>query len=244
MKIIGNLIFIISLSALLISCEKPEGVGGESTIEGSVYVNVYDKEFRVLQDRYPAQDEDVYIIYGNDLIHSDETNSSSNGMFRFDYLTKGKYTVFVYSDDNTGTGLTNIVIDTTINLSSNKDEVDIGILNIYKGIDYDDGLATIHGKIRQITYSNNFIFPLDTIDAKETDVYLIYENQDYYIERTRTLHDGSFAFPNLLKGNYQVIVYSDNQLAPFDKIPVVEEVTIYEINQTVDVGVMQIVKED
>lgn len=47
--------------------------------------------------------EDVYLIYGNDVVYSESYKTSYDGSYRFDHLRKGKYRLFCYSDDTTGT---------------------------------------------------------------------------------------------------------------------------------------------
>ena len=71
-------ITILSLLLLVAACDKPSGEGGTSAIEG----------------------EDVYIIYGSDSssIYNDSFETSWDGTYRFDYLRKGNYVLYAYSD--------------------------------------------------------------------------------------------------------------------------------------------------
>lgn len=89
------------LFGLMVSCEKPEGTGGTASIVGQVWVENYNADFSRLNAEYWAEEEDVYIIYGNDTIQSDDTKTSYNGSYRFQYLQPGTYTLFAYSDDST-----------------------------------------------------------------------------------------------------------------------------------------------
>ncbi len=90
---------VLAFAVLLFSgCEKPEGEGGTSTIQGKVYAFDYNGS-GILQDEFYAPDEDVFIIYGTeDNYHDDSYKTSFDGSFRFQYLRPGTYTVFVYSD--------------------------------------------------------------------------------------------------------------------------------------------------
>lgn len=99
MKIIFSL--LVSLSVFgFISCEKAEGPGGTSTLAGKVWVKNYDSNFEAVNTEYWAEDEDVFLMYGNDTIYSDKTSTNFDGSYWFQYLNEGTYTVFVYSDDS------------------------------------------------------------------------------------------------------------------------------------------------
>lgn len=93
-------ILILSLSIIfLTSCSKEEGQGGTSVITGKVFVQLYDDaNYTVLIGQYYAPEEDVYIIYGDEEIYNDRFRTNYDGSFRFEYLRKGKYTVFAYSE--------------------------------------------------------------------------------------------------------------------------------------------------
>jgi hypothetical protein len=88
---------ISALFLTLFSCLKEPGPGGTSTITGKVYAYDYDADMINLRAQYYAPDEDVYIIYGDDSIFSDRTQTSFDGSYRFRYLRPGSYTIFVYS---------------------------------------------------------------------------------------------------------------------------------------------------
>ncbi|MBP9151153.1 MAG: hypothetical protein KBF73_02620 [Flavobacteriales bacterium] len=98
-KIICSNFLFISLSILVLSsCTKPEGEGGTSTVSGKVYAMDYNNSGSLIGEYY-LEDEDVFIIYGEgDNYYDDDYKTSFDGSFRFQYLSKGTYTVFVYSD--------------------------------------------------------------------------------------------------------------------------------------------------
>lgn len=60
----------------------------------------YNENFTTLIEQYPATDEDVFIIYGNDDSYGDKITTNFDGTFKFEYLRKGEYTVFAYSEDS------------------------------------------------------------------------------------------------------------------------------------------------
>jgi len=92
--------FLTVLISMLFSCKKDEGPGGTSNIIGKVWVQDYSNNFTVLTSEYWAEEENVYIIYGNDTIYSDRTKTTYNGSYWFQYLHEGTYTIYAYSNDS------------------------------------------------------------------------------------------------------------------------------------------------
>jgi hypothetical protein len=86
---------------MAVSCTKEAGEGGNSSIYGKVIVHNYNSNYTVLNDIYDGADEEVYIIYGDDLSYSERIRTSYDGVYEFKYLRPGDYTVFVYSEDST-----------------------------------------------------------------------------------------------------------------------------------------------
>lgn len=99
-----NSIYILFFLLLVCSCEKEAGEGGSSSIVGSVYkISTYYNVLTQQNDTVYYQldsGEDIYIIYSdneNDF-YDDNIETNWNGQYRFDYLRKGDYTVFIYAD--------------------------------------------------------------------------------------------------------------------------------------------------
>jgi len=97
MKAIRLLILLAILALGAGSCLKGPGEGGTSTIIGKVYAYDYNLEMTNLRATYYAPNERVYLVYGEDSIFSDDTRTSYDGSYRFDYLRPGTYKVFAYS---------------------------------------------------------------------------------------------------------------------------------------------------
>ena len=70
-----------------------------ATIRGKVIIEDYNFDFTILRSTYPAQEYDVYIIYGNDEYYNDKIETSFDGYFEFNYLREGDYRIFAYSKD-------------------------------------------------------------------------------------------------------------------------------------------------
>jgi hypothetical protein len=94
-------IFLFSTILFFSACAKYEGQGGNSSIQGVIV----EQRYNVLGDvisSYPAPDQDVYILYGDqDNFFDDDVKTSFDGSFQFNYLRTGNYRVFVYEDCNT-----------------------------------------------------------------------------------------------------------------------------------------------
>lgn len=101
MKKIGLRLFAVSL--LFVACNKESGEGGTSVITGKV--SVMEENYDPLEQSYDTlyyytEKEDVFIIYGSDqsAVYDDSFETSWDGTYRFGYLRKGDYSLFVYSD--------------------------------------------------------------------------------------------------------------------------------------------------
>ncbi|MDG1333969.1 MAG: hypothetical protein P8P74_16650 [Crocinitomicaceae bacterium] len=114
---------------LLQSCSKVEGPGGSSTISGKIHVEVYDVAGNLINE-YDAQDEDVYLIYGNEgTFYDDDVKTSFDGTFEFRYLQKGNYQLFVYQDCNScASGKEAVIVN--VEITDNKTTTDIGTITI------------------------------------------------------------------------------------------------------------------
>ncbi len=116
-------------SLLLTSCEKEAGEGGNSVIKGKVLERRYTVFPGIYTDN-AAMDKDVYIIYGdNGNAIDDRTRTSFDGSFKFEFLKKGKYRIFVYTEDTLLSNFGNdkaLLIETEI--SKNNSEVNLPTL--------------------------------------------------------------------------------------------------------------------
>lgn len=99
--------FLTSVLGILMlfgsSCKKDEGEGGTSTISGKVILEKWDNSFSLLVNSYPARNQDVYILYGDDnTTYDNDYKTSYDGSYEFNYLQKGTYKLYVYTEDTTG----------------------------------------------------------------------------------------------------------------------------------------------
>lgn len=121
---------LASLFCLLFigACKKGPGEGGSSTIKGKVtatYIDVFDNQYS-----YPAEKEDVYIIYGDGDYYGDNVETDFNGNYEFKNLRKGDYTVYAYSDCDTCINKHQVAELKKVEITKNKSDVtaDINII--------------------------------------------------------------------------------------------------------------------
>ncbi len=245
----------------LFACEREEGMGGNSSVSGSLMIREYNNDMSVLLEEYVASDKKVYLIFGDNTTPGKDVETSYTGKFRFDYLTPGDYEFYYYTDDTaSGSGHQEIAFSKNITLSK-KEDLDIGTFYSYRFRDFNDGDATIKGRVMLITYNKNAPPPLtdanilDIVPAQDYEVYLKYGDHEGYDERVRTDYDGYFLFSNLIKGDHRIYTYTeelsggryagDNESVirfPLSngsyKLAVYIDVTIEEVNQVVTLDTM------
>ncbi|HLC83262.1 MAG TPA: hypothetical protein VJI69_05490 [Bacteroidia bacterium] len=138
-----TLLLVLTFALGIISCEKPAGEGGRATIKGKIWVENYNTlgptypgGAYTLKGEFAGTDEDVFIIYGDDVSYGDKIKSGPDGVFEFKYLRKGDYKIYVQSKDTTresyywGSGIK--TVDVSVTISDKKGTVDAGTLTIYK----------------------------------------------------------------------------------------------------------------
>ena len=120
-------------SAVIFSCSKEAGDGGNSTIYGKIIAHNYNAEFTNLRGIYPAADEDVYIIYGEDRSYSQRVRSNYEGIYEFKYLRPGEYTIYAYSKDSTLTMATEIyAVIRKVKIDNNRQTVEVEDMKIFR----------------------------------------------------------------------------------------------------------------
>lgn len=92
-------LLLILFCAFAFSCKKKPGEGGFATIQGKVYVKNYDAFFTYITSEYYLPSETVYIIYGDGTEIGETVKTSYDGSFKFNYLRKGNYQIFVLGKD-------------------------------------------------------------------------------------------------------------------------------------------------
>jgi hypothetical protein len=133
MKLTFSVFLFLIFSIVLFSCSKEEGSGGNSSIYGKIIAHDYNAEFTNLKGIYPAADEDVFIIYGNDRSFSERIRTNYKGVYEFKYLRPGDYTVYAYSKDSTLTmPAENYAVILKVNIGNKKEDVEAPDMKIFK----------------------------------------------------------------------------------------------------------------
>jgi hypothetical protein len=90
--------FLFLSCMIMQACTPDEGRGGYAQIAGVVMVRDWNSSFTLIQDTFPAMDERIYLIYGDEGVPGTDQRTSFDGRYRFDQLHPGHYTVYAYSD--------------------------------------------------------------------------------------------------------------------------------------------------
>ena len=208
---------IMMMCFALSSCNNKEGEGGTGTIRGHVkLVHHPDDDYQLNVDTLDAAKTDVFIIYGDDEFYGDDTETNPDGLYQFEYLTPGRYTVFAYSTLATGE---KVAVAQSVTLERGK-VAEVPTIYIHDGKAY--GTSIITGKV-WAWYFHNIEYRGEGW-AYEHRVYLRKLGESYHIDDVRVGLDGIFAFQKVLPGTYEVITYTqDAQEVPS---PIIDTVTV------------------
>ncbi len=101
---------------------------GSASISGTVYLINYLNSSTwpnlVVKDISLAQEEDIYITYGNHSFYDERIKTQHDGTYKFSNLIKGSYKIFLYTEDVTG-GTEDIVIIEEVNITDEFENVKI-----------------------------------------------------------------------------------------------------------------------
>ena len=231
MKIKLLAIITAVFSLLILSCEKDAGEGGTSIIKGKIKVEEYNYKFSVLKNTYYAQGEDVYIVYGDETTVGDNIETYHDGSYQFEYLRKGKYTIYVYSEDSTGTYNSGMFpIEKEVEITKNGETLELEDITILTTSKDNSGTSSISGKIFVENYSTSGAPIGPNYYGADEDVYLSYGDDNYYIDDVSTDHDGTYRFDELPIGTYKVYAHSKTYAGGVQTgfEPIIKEVTITE----------------
>ena len=125
---------ILFLGSFVFSgCKIQEGPGGIAIIKGRVINRDWDYTNQIYGPEYPAKEKDIYLIYGDDDFYGDDLKTHYDGSFRFDFLRKGKYTLYTYTNDTTGTVAgVKIPIFFEVNIEKKNGVIDLGTIYVAK----------------------------------------------------------------------------------------------------------------
>ncbi len=236
-------LFIILL-IVFSSCAKEEGEGGTATVKGKVIIHLVSDDFLTSYATFPDEEQDVYIMYGDDDFFSDNTETHYDGTFRFPYLRKGNYRVYAYSDDTLGQSASGKVpVIKSVEIEENGKTVEAPTIDVYKQVSNYEGSSTIEGKVFAYDYNSEMSILKDSFYLRNEYVYIARQKDNYYFDRQRSFYDGSFVFTSLPMGDYQIYVYSrDSSMQdPQDEIPIIVLDSITANRQHINIGRIDII---
>jgi hypothetical protein len=206
---------------LLCACNKDEGLGGSSSLEGYIYqIEHSDDNFSFQTNTFPAAKKDVYLIFGDNEADyfGDDVETDSHGLYRFDYLRKGDYIVYSYSEYADGR---KAAIFKNVKVGSGANTADT--LFIHTGDAY--GTSMIKGRVWALFYDNTN--KVDDGWAVDADVYINRYGEEMFFERIRVGDQGVFIFQKILPGKYEIWVTSEDpetrKLTPVKQVIEVKE---------------------
>ena len=231
-KIIHLLLTLMVMALMLPSCNKGPGEGGTGTVQGFVkLVHHPDDDYTLTPDTVVAAKTDVFIIYGDEDFFGDDVETNAEGMYQFEYLRSGEYTVFAYSTLPSGE---KVAVSETVELQRGA-VVKVPTLYIHDGKAY--GTSVVKGRVHA-TYYHNGSYRGEGW-ACEHRVYIRRVGEDIPFDDTRVGPDGYFAFQKLQPGTYEVYtVTQDFNEVPdfvFQSIAVEEAGQIYEIPEQYEI---------
>lgn len=195
-------VFSILIALTIVSCTK-EGIGGSGVISGTVKRNIISKNGEFIES-IPAIDKSVFITYGDEGYYNDDLKTDINGYFEFEYLEKGDYELFVYSDCIDCTSGKKEIAKTTSLKKGDHKEIEIEIDKI---VDYDDGSSVISGVLMEQEFVGSFPVGAPYV-SQENEIYITYGTDEVYFDRMDTGFDGKYEFKGLVKGIYTLYAYS------------------------------------
>ena len=225
-KTVNLLLALFMVAMLLPACNKGPGEGGTGTVQGYVkLVHHPDDDYTLTPDTMAAAKTDVFIIYGDEAYFGDDLETNAEGMYQFEYLRPGDYTVFAYSTLPTGE---KVAVSETVNLQRGMVAM-VPTLYIHDGKAY--GTSIVKGRVHASYYHNGSYRGEGW--ACEHRVYIRRMGEDIPFDDTRVGPDGWFAFQKLQPGEYEIYTVTQD----FNEVPdfVFQTITVEEAGQVYEV---------
>jgi hypothetical protein len=230
MKIQSYFLLICAAILFFTSCNKDEGVGGSSSLEGYVYqIRHWSENTNVIVDTIPAIDVRVKLTFGDDpyKFYGKDLRTDGNGLYRFDFLREGKYLVSAYSELIDGQEVRAFKTAQVKGALSKTDT--IFVKSIVKR-----GFASIKGTVIADYYSGGR--KVEEGPAMEKRVFINEFGADTHFDDVRTSDQGIFVFSNVLPGKYEIWTTTEDprtgKLSPVKQvIEVIEREGVYVLKQ-------------
>lgn len=245
-----NLLIFFAGFSLLTACNKNEGPGGTSVIRGMVMGS--DHEFG------KAEVTEIIVTNGLQIEHGDYwiLNTPGNGEYFYiwydnpDWVSEGDPGLsgrtgipveFNYSDSNTeiaektaealnnsaGANFTISVINDVISITTNQTGIVPDADEVTSPFEFNIAEQGENGTLSEVT-------PM--IDER---VYIVYGEEEYYSDETRTGPDGEFQFAGLTRGDYTIYVVSKDTITGGNE-KIEAKVSITDKKSEIDAGTIKI----
>ena len=202
-KTIRLILAFAAMVLLLPSCNKGPGEGGTGTIQGFVkLVHHPDNEFTLTADTMVAAKTDVFIVYGDEAFYGDDIETDPNGMYQFEYLLPGDYTLFAYSTLPSGE---KVAVSETVTLQGGK-VAQVPTIYIHDGKAY--GTSIVKGRVHASYYHNGSWRGEGW--AYEHRVYIRRVGEELHFDDARVGADGYFYFQKLQPGEYEIFTVTED----------------------------------
>ncbi len=218
---------VFAFPMLFVACNKGPGEGGTSTIQGYVkLVHHPDDDYTLTPDTMAAAKTDVFIVYGEEAYFGNDVETNAEGMYQFEYLRPGDYTVFAYSTLPSGE---KVAVSENVTLERGL-VAQVPTIYIHDGKAY--GTSIVKGRVHASYYHNGSYRGEGW--ACEHRVYIRREGEDIPFDDTRVGPDGYFAFQKLQPGSYEVFTVTQD----FNEVPefVYQNITIDEAGHVYELG--------
>ena len=231
-KTISFLLVLVAMALLMSACNKGPGEGGTGTVRGYVkLVHHPDDDDTLTPDTMVAAKTDVFIIYGDEQFFGNDVETGADGLYQFEYLLPGNYTVFAYSTLPSGE---KVAVSETVELMRGA-VAQVPTLYIHDGKAY--GTSVVKGRVHAAYYHNGSYRGEGW--ACEHRVYIRRVGEDIPFDDTRVGPDGYFAFQKLQPGEYEVFTVTQdfNEIPDFvfQTITVEESGIVYELPEQFEI---------
>ena len=225
-RVIKLLLVFLIASMSLFSCNKGPGEGGSGTLRGYVKTIQHpDDDFSLTVDTVVAAKTDVFIVYGDEDYFGDDVETGPDGLYQFEYLLPGDYTVFSYSTLPSGE---KVAVSERVSLARGAVQ-QVPTLYVHDGKAY--GTSVVKGQVMAAYFVKNdgvWMYHSEGC-AYEQRVYIRKVGEELHFDDTRTGVDGYFAFQKLQPGAYEVFTVTEDA----DEMPslLFQNITIGEAGQ-------------
>ncbi len=116
-----NKIFFFLLILIFLSCKKEEGYGGLAEISGKVFAKDYNSSGIIVREGYLGGQK-VYIAKHGETVPFDDVDTGYDGAYRFNFLEKGHYDLWVFGDCDYCPGWDQVYFLKSIEITSEKQD--------------------------------------------------------------------------------------------------------------------------